>query len=127
MKSKRTRGNFATALAVGAVLSGSATAQAASYATLADAHSKPAAAYRGARFSFADKHLSDDSIHDLVKRKLANDPDVKGGALEIEVKDAVVTLRGKVETDKLKQKAERLAKKVSGVKKVVNEIQLSTK
>jgi len=127
MKSKRTRGNFATALAVGAVLSGSATAQAASYATLADAHSRPAAAYRGARFSFADKHLSDDSIHDLVKRKLANDPDVKGGALEIEVKDAVVTLRGKVETDKLKQKAERLAKKVSGVKKVVNEIQLSTK
>ena len=127
MKSKRTTGNFATALAVGAVLSGSATAQAASHSTLADAHSRPAAAYRGARFSFADKHLSDDSIHDLVKRKLANDPDVKGGALEIEVKDAVVTLRGKVETDKLKQKAERLAKKVSGVKKVVNEIQLSTK
>ena len=127
MKSKLTRGIFATALAIGAVLSGSTPAQSASYSTLADSHATPAASNRGARFYFADKHLSDDSIHDLVKRKLANDPDVKGGALEIEVKDAVVTLRGKVETDKLKQKAERLAKKVSGVKKVVNEIQLSTK
>jgi hypothetical protein len=127
MKSKLTIGIFAAALAVGSVLGGSTPAQPASYSTLADSYATPAASPPGARFYFADKHLSDDSIHDLVKRKLANDPDVKGGALEIEVKDAVVTLRGKVETDKLKQKAERLAKKVSGVKKVVNEIQLSTK
>ena len=127
MKYKLTIGIFAAALAVGAVLSGSTPAQPASYSTLADADATPAASNQSARFYFADKHLSDDSIHDLVKRKLANDPDVKGGALEIEVKDGVVTLRGKVETDKLKQKAERLAKKVPGVKKVVNEIQLSTK
>jgi osmotically-inducible protein OsmY len=118
MKSKLTIGIFAAALAAGAVLSGS---------TAAPSYSTRAASYQGARFYFADKQLSDDSIHDLVKRKLANDPDVKGGALDIEVKEGVVTLRGKVETDKLKQKAERLAKKVSGVKKVVNEIQLSTK
>jgi len=118
MKSKLTSGSFAAALAVCAVLSGSLPA--ASY-------SNPAPSFEGARFYFADKHLSDDSIHDLVKRKLANDPDVKGGALDIDVKDGVVTLRGKVETEKLKQKAERLAKKVSSVKKVVNEIQLSAK
>jgi osmotically-inducible protein OsmY len=113
MKSKLTSGFFSAALAAGAVLSGSALA--------------PAAPFQSTASYFADKHLSDDSIHDLVKRKLANDPDVKGGALDIEVKDGMVTLRGKVETDKLKQKAERLAKKVPGVKKVVNEIQLSTK
>ena len=113
MKSRLTGVISAAALAVGAVLSGSMPPLAASF--------------QGAHFYFADKGLSDDSIHDLVKRKLANDPDVKGGALEIDVKDGVVTLRGKVETDKLKQKAERLAKKVNGVKKVVNEIQLSTK
>jgi len=100
---------------------------AASYSTPAASPATLAASFQGSRFYFADKGLSDDSIHDLVKRKLANDPDVKGGALEIDVKDGVVTLRGKVETDKLKQKAERLAKKVNGVKKVVNEIQLSTK
>jgi len=113
MKSKLRSGFFTAALAAGVVLSGCALA--------------PAASFQGARFYFADKHLSDDSIHDLVKRKLANDPDVKGGALDIDVKDGVVTLRGKVETDKLKQKAEHLAKKITGVKKVVNEIQLSTK
>jgi osmotically-inducible protein OsmY len=76
---------------------------------------------------FASKPMSDDLIYDQVKRKLANDPDVKGGALDIDVKEGVVTLRGKVETDRQKQKAEKLAKKVSGVKKVVNEIQLSGK
>ena len=49
---------------------------------------------------FADKKVSDDSLHDLVMRKLAEDADVKGGGLDIEVKDGVVTLRGKLESDK---------------------------
>jgi osmotically-inducible protein OsmY len=78
-------------------------------------------------FSFADKPVSDDSIYDYVKRKLANDQVVKGGALEIDVKQGVVTLRGTVETDQQKQKAERLAKKVKGVKSVVNEIKVASK
>ena len=76
---------------------------------------------------FADKNVSDDSLHDLVMRKLANDADVKGGGLNVEVKDGVVTLRGKLESEKQIQKAEKLAKKVNGVKKVVNEISLSKK
>lgn len=75
----------------------------------------------------AGKQASDDSIYDEVKRRLAYDPDVKGGGLDIEVKDGVVTLRGKLESEKQKQKAEKLAKKVSGVKKVVNEITLSVR
>jgi osmotically-inducible protein OsmY len=91
--------------------------------------SQPARAtlHSGSRLFFADKPMSDDSIYDQVKRKLANDPDVKGGALDIDVKEGAVTLRGKVETERQKQKAEKLAKKVSGVKKVINEIQLSGK
>lgn len=76
---------------------------------------------------FADKNISDDSLHDMVMRKLADDADVKGGGLNIEVKDGVVTLRGKLETEKQIQKAEKLAKKVNGVKKVVNEISLAKK
>ncbi len=72
----------------------------------------------------ADKQVSDDLIYDNVKRKLAIDPVVKGGALDIEVKQGVVTLKGKVEYEKQKVKAERLAKKISGVKSVVNEIQV---
>lgn len=77
---------------------------------------------------FADKQpVSDDLIYDNVKRRLANDADVKGGALEIDVKEGVVTLRGKLESQRQIEKATKLAKKVTGVKKVVNEIQLSTK
>jgi osmotically-inducible protein OsmY len=77
--------------------------------------------------AFTEKEASDDSIYDHVKRRLANDPDVKGGALEIDVKQGVVTLRGTVETDKQRQKAEKLAKKITGVKRVVNELKLSRK
>ncbi len=70
----------------------------------------------------ADKHVSDDQLYDNVRRKLANDADVKGGALQVDVKDGVVTLRGKVETEKQKAKATKLTRKVSGVKQVNNEL-----
>jgi len=76
---------------------------------------------------FADKKISDDALHDMVMRRLADDADVKGGGLDIEVKDGVVTLRGKLESQKQIQKAEKLARKVNGVKKVVNEIALAKK
>ena len=71
-----------------------------------------------------DKVLSDDFIYDQVRRKLANDPDVKGGALEVTVKDGIVTIKGVVEKDSQKSKAEKLTSKIKGVKKVVNEIRL---
>jgi len=77
--------------------------------------------------SFADKQMSDDLIYDNVKRRLAEDSDVKGGGLDIDVKQGVVTLRGKLETQRQIDKAAKIAKKVNGVKKVVNEIQLSLK
>ena len=70
----------------------------------------------------ADKAISDDLIYDNVKRKLATDSNIKGGGLDIDVKQGVVTLKGKVEYEKQKVKAERVAKKVRGVKSVVNEI-----
>ena len=65
---------------------------------------------------------SDDKIYDQVRLKLVSDPDVKGGALDVQVKDGVVTLRGAVTSDRGKQKAERLAKRVKGVRSVVNEL-----
>jgi len=39
----------------------------------------------------AQKHHSDDELYDLVRRKLADDQVVKGGALQVDVKDDVVT------------------------------------
>jgi len=71
-----------------------------------------------------DKNLSDDFVYDQVRRKLANDPDVKGGALEVAVKDGVVTIKGVVEREGQRSRAEKLASKIRGVKKVINEIRL---
>jgi osmotically-inducible protein OsmY len=65
---------------------------------------------------------SDDRISDQVRMKLATDPDVKGGALDVTVKDGVVTIRGRVDTEKGRSKAEKLSKKVKGVKQVDNEL-----
>jgi osmotically-inducible protein OsmY len=64
----------------------------------------------------------DDRISDQVRMRLATDPDVKGGALDVTVKDGVVTIKGRVDTDKGKQKATKLSKKVKGVKEVDNEL-----
>ena len=73
----------------------------------------------------AQQGNADDRIYDEVRLKLVNHPDVKGGAIEVKVADGVVTLQGKVRTEKGRQKAESLTHKVKGVKKVVNEIQVT--
>ena len=72
----------------------------------------------------ADKPISDDTIYDKVRIALASDIDVKGGNLKVEVKEGVVTLAGTVENPGQKDKAEHIAKKVQGVKKVVNNIEV---
>lgn len=65
---------------------------------------------------------SDDRIQYLVRVRLANDPDVKGGADEVMVSEGVVTIKGRVDTDKGKSKATKLARKVKGVKDVDNQL-----
>jgi osmotically-inducible protein OsmY len=72
----------------------------------------------------AEKHFSDDQLYDIVRRKLADDQVVKGAAMEVEVKDGVVTLKGKVEYPEQKVKAEKLTRKVSGVKRVDNQLEV---
>jgi hyperosmotically inducible protein len=72
----------------------------------------------------ADKPVSDDLIYNLVRQKLAGDSVVKGGALTVEVKDGAVTISGSVQSDKQKDKAERIAHKVKGVKSVTNQIKV---
>ena len=73
--------------------------------------------------AFAQKPSSDDELHDKVIARLDADREVKGGGIDVEVKDGVVTLRGKIREEKQKVKAERIARKVAGVKQVVNELQ----
>ncbi len=72
----------------------------------------------------ADKVVSDDMIYDNVRIKLASDQIVKGGALNVDVKEGVVTLGGMVENSKQKDRAAKLAKSVKGVKQVINNLNL---
>ena len=68
--------------------------------------------------------LTDDAVYDRVIRKIANDHERKTTAIEVTVKDRAVTLRGMVDSEKLRLRAERVVQKVDGVKKVVNELKL---
>jgi osmotically-inducible protein OsmY len=64
----------------------------------------------------------DDRISDQVRMRLATDPDVKGGAFDVTVHDGVVTIKGRVDTEKGRDRATKLTKKVKGVKNVDNEL-----
>ena len=72
----------------------------------------------------ADNKHTDDYITDSVRQKLAADTVVKGGDLDVVVKEGVVTINGKVRESRQKDKAERIAKHVSGVKSVINNIKV---
>ena len=74
--------------------------------------------------ALALQSAEDDRIYDEVRLKLVRDPEVKGGALAVDVKDGVVTIKGIVEKEKARQKAEKLAKKLKGVKSIVNQIEV---
>jgi osmotically-inducible protein OsmY len=68
--------------------------------------------------------ITDDTINDAVRVKLAGDQLVGVLNIEVAVKQGVVTLGGSVEQKSLKSRAEKVAKKVKGVKQVVNNIEI---
>jgi osmotically-inducible protein OsmY len=68
------------------------------------------------------KALTDDIIKDLFFFKLVIDADIGGMAIDVDVHEGVVTLKGKVRTDKMRSKAEKVAKKVKGVTSVNNQL-----
>ena len=68
--------------------------------------------------------VSDDAISDNVRQRLASDADVRGAALDVTVKEGVVTIKGRVHTEKGRKKATELTKKVKGVVNVDNQLKL---
>jgi osmotically-inducible protein OsmY len=70
------------------------------------------------------KPVSDDAISDNVRQRLASDADVRGAALDVSVKDGIVTIKGRVHTEKGRKKATELTKKVKGVVNVDNQLKL---
>src|SRR5450631_860811 len=68
--------------------------------------------------------VSDDAISDNVRQRLASDADVRGAALDVTVKNGVVTIQGRVHTEKGRKKATEISKKVKGVVNVDNQLKL---
>jgi osmotically-inducible protein OsmY len=71
------------------------------------------------------KQMTDDTIRDQVMVKLADDAEIGGMSIDVDVHQGVATLKGKVRSDKQKVRAEKLAKKVKGVTGVTNQLVIS--
>ena len=69
--------------------------------------------------------ITDDIIVDQVKVRLADDSEVGGQPINVDAHGGTVVLTGKVTNDKLKEKAEKIAKKVKGVVGVDNKLAVS--
>jgi hyperosmotically inducible protein len=69
--------------------------------------------------------ISDETIYDQVRIKIAADRTVGGGNIQVTVTNGVVELTGTVKQEKQKQQAEKVAKKVKGVKTVENKLRVS--
>jgi hyperosmotically inducible periplasmic protein len=69
--------------------------------------------------------VTDDIIVDQVKVRLANDSEVGGQPIQVDAHAGLVVLTGKVTNDKLKERAEKIAKKVKGVTGVDNKLAIS--
>ena len=72
----------------------------------------------------AAANVSDDTLFDQVRLKLAGDRDVGGSNITVVVKDGNVELSGTVRKDAVREKIEKLTKKVKGVKSVTNNIKV---
>jgi osmotically-inducible protein OsmY len=69
--------------------------------------------------------VTDDTIRDQVMVRLADDPDIGGMPIDVDVHSGVATLKGRVRNDKQKIRAEKVAKKVKGVTGVTNQLVIS--
>lgn len=68
--------------------------------------------------------MEDSWLTAKTKIALFADPRVKGRQINVESKDGLVMIRGKVDSDEAKKAAEEIAKLVDGVKSVKNELQV---
>lgn len=70
------------------------------------------------------ERISDGAITTKIKAKLTADPQVNPFNINVDVKDGVVTLIGRVKTAAARSEAEKLAWDTSGVQAVRNEIEV---
>ncbi len=73
---------------------------------------------------FPQGNPKDDKIYDDVRRRLADDADVRGAAIEVTVKNGAVVIAGRVRDEVARQKAPKVVKRVKGVTTVENKLKL---
>ncbi len=74
---------------------------------------------------YAKGPITDDHLYDQVRIQIAGDREIGGNPIDVKVDKGAVELTGKVRTEKQKEKAGKIAKKVKGVKSVTNSIMVS--
>jgi len=67
---------------------------------------------------------NDEAIRQNIIDKLRHDPGIDCLKIEVEVKNGVVTLKGKTDTEKEKQLSEKIARSVEGVTSVENHLHI---
>lgn len=68
---------------------------------------------------------TDAILHDQVSVVLTMDMEIRGGGIQVDVKNGAVTLRGKVKDEKARQKATKVVKKMKNVASVDNQLKLA--
>jgi hyperosmotically inducible periplasmic protein len=68
--------------------------------------------------------FEDTKMTAIIKAQLARDDQATLQAVTVDVDDGVVKLKGKVNSEQKKAKAEEIARKVDGVKNVVNNLEV---
>jgi starvation-inducible outer membrane lipoprotein len=86
---------------------------------------KMAAATKDATAKTADA-ADDVAVTTKVKAALFAEPGLKTLQINVDTKDAVVTLEGSVDSDTLRQRAVQIASSTNGVKQVVDKLVVKT-
>lgn len=69
---------------------------------------------------------SDAAVTARVKTALLKDPEISGLKIDVDTKNGVVTLKGKVASDAQGIKALQVASTIEGVAKVVNQLEVAS-
>jgi hyperosmotically inducible periplasmic protein len=75
----------------------------------------------------AGQYVDDSTITASVKAKLVAEKAANLTRVDVDTTNQIVSLNGVVESSEQKQRAEQLAKQVSGVKRVQNNLQVQAK
>ena len=75
----------------------------------------------------AQSKTDDAAVDAKVRGAMATDVGMKTLRINVDVDQGVVTLKGKVDSEETRRKAAEVARKVSGVKSVNNELEVERK